>query len=109
MTAINEPLLQSPDDSCADNPTYREPTLKERWLDRLGFKPKHTFKIVRFPNKTFPHSTASNVIDNRKSNVVTFLPVLLYHEFKQFLSLFYLVLCLIQFLPEFKFSRRPSR
>ena len=98
MSTLSEELLHSaPSDF--ENPSYRDPSLKDKLLTLLGIKPKDTYKIIRFPNKTFPYSSTSNRVDNRKTSVITFLPMLLINEFKQFLNLYFLILCISQIVP----------
>lgn len=42
----------------------------------------------------------SNVIRNQKYNVITFLPVVLFNQFKFFLNLYFLLMAMSQFVPE---------
>lgn len=44
----------------------------------------------------------SNVIRNQKYNVITFLPVVLFNQFKFFLNLYFLVMASSQFVPDLK-------
>ena len=43
-----------------------------------------------------------NLIRNQKYNILTFLPVLLYNQFKFFLNLFFLVMACSQFIPQLR-------
>ncbi|XP_075253363.1 putative phospholipid-transporting ATPase IIB [Convolutriloba macropyga] len=64
-------------------------------------KPKRTRVVVvgkPDPNITYP----KNKIRNQKYSVVTFLPCTLYHQFKYFLNLYFLVVALSQFIPQLK-------
>lgn len=106
MRNTREPLIEKSESLSAQNITFREPTRNERWKSYFGYYLEHPFKVIRFPNKTFPYSNMSNRIDNRKSTPLTFLPVLLYNEFKQFLNLFYLLICLSQFVNKLKVGRK---
>jgi len=45
---------------------------------------------------------AQNVIRNQKYNIITFLPVVLYEQFKFFLNLYFLLVALSQFIPALK-------
>ena len=47
-------------------------------------------------------SYASNQLNNRKYNVFSFLPVVLYNEFKFFFNLFFLIIAMTQFVPGLK-------
>lgn len=44
----------------------------------------------------------SNVIRNQKYNVITFLPVVLFNQFKFFLNLYFLLMAMSQFVPNYK-------
>lgn len=44
----------------------------------------------------------SNAIRNRKYNIITFLPLVLYHQFEFFLNLYFLIMAMSQFIPELK-------
>ncbi|XP_053212313.1 probable phospholipid-transporting ATPase IIA [Panonychus citri] len=44
----------------------------------------------------------TNIIRNQKYNIVTFLPVVLFNQFKFFLNLYFLLMACSQFIPEFK-------
>ncbi|KAL8431836.1 hypothetical protein ACSSS7_005011 [Eimeria intestinalis] len=46
-----------------------------------------------------PHAAASNAIKNTKYSVFTFLPVVLFQQFRFFFNLFYLVVALAQLVP----------
>ena len=52
--------------------------------------------------RTTPRSFASNKLSNTKYNVITFIPVVLYHQFKFFFNLFFLLICLSQLIPALK-------
>jgi len=52
--------------------------------------------------KSVPRSFASNRVKNQKYNVVTFVPLVLYNQFKFFFNLFFLVIALTQFIPPLK-------
>jgi len=44
----------------------------------------------------------SNRIRNQKYNIITFLPVVLFNQFKFFYNLFFLLISLSQFIPALK-------
>ncbi|XP_043462367.1 probable phospholipid-transporting ATPase IIA isoform X2 [Leptopilina heterotoma] len=48
------------------------------------------------------HKFPTNVIRNQKYNIITFLPMVLYQQFKFFLNLFFLIMALSQFIPEIR-------
>lgn len=49
-----------------------------------------------------------NVIRNQKYNIITFLPVVLFNQFKFFLNLFFLLMACSQFIPQFKVCILPA-
>lgn len=56
---------------------------------QLGKSPK----IQRFP---------ANVIRNQKYNIITFIPVVLFEQFRLFLNLVFLIMALSQFIPSLR-------
>ncbi|GFS70477.1 probable phospholipid-transporting ATPase IIB [Nephila pilipes] len=58
-------------------------------------KPRTVF-IGRTNNESFP----PNIIRNQKYNIITFIPLVLFHQFKFFLNLYFLVMALSQFIPD---------
>lgn len=56
---------------------------------QLGKRPK----VQRFP---------ANVIRNQKYNIITFIPVVLFEQFRLFLNLVFLIMALSQFIPSLR-------
>jgi len=52
--------------------------------------------------RTIPRRYPSNRIRNQKYNIITFIPVVLFNQFKFFFNLFFLLICLSQFIPPLK-------
>ena len=52
--------------------------------------------------KRRPRFFGSNKVNNQKYNFFTFIPKVLYHEFKYFFNMFFLVVALSQFVPFLK-------
>lgn len=50
--------------------------------------------------KTTIEKYPSNIICNRKYNVITFLPMVLFNQFKFFLNFYFLIMACSQFIPE---------
>ena len=96
---FNENLINIEEKESFENPTFIKSSIKAKIASFCGFKSKNRYKIVRFPKQTFPYSNTSNRVDNRKTNIFTFIPKLLINEFKQFLNLYFLILCFSQFIP----------
>lgn len=44
----------------------------------------------------------ANAIRNQKYNIVTFLPLVLYQQFKFFLNLYFLIMATSQFVPDIR-------
>ncbi|RZF36513.1 hypothetical protein LSTR_LSTR008848 [Laodelphax striatellus] len=57
-----------------------------------------TLTIGRQSTEKFP----ANVIRNQKYNVITFLPKVLFQQFKFFLNLYFLLMAMSQFIPELR-------
>ena len=49
-----------------------------------------------------PTGFPSNKLNNQKYNILTFIPKVLYNEFKMFFNLFFLIIALTQFVPFLK-------
>ena len=49
-------------------------------------------RTIHLSGKTKPVSFSSNKLNNQKYSIVTFLPKLLYNEFKFFFNMFFLVI-----------------
>lgn len=47
-------------------------------------------------------SFPANAIKNRKYNIITFLPLVLFQQFKFFLNLYFLVMATSQFIPDIR-------
>ncbi|XP_076337091.1 putative phospholipid-transporting ATPase IIB isoform X2 [Tachypleus tridentatus] len=58
-------------------------------------RPRTVF-IGRTSNEKFP----ANKTRNQKYNILTFIPLVLFHQFKFFLNLYFLVMALSQFIPD---------
>lgn len=99
MSDVTQPFLEKDSKPIFENPTFQPPTIKAKLRNLLGTTQISQYKIVRFPRQTFPYTKTSNRVDNRKTSVITFLPKLLLNEFKQFLNLYFLILCISQIVP----------
>ncbi|KAM0786043.1 hypothetical protein ACM66B_006856 [Microbotryomycetes sp. NB124-2] len=61
-------------------------------------KPSSTSRTIPL-NRPMPSKFPANVVRNQKYNLVTFLPLVLYEQFKFFYNLYFLLVALSQFLP----------
>ena len=79
-------------------------TLSNRRLNRgmlhLAFKVdlNEKVRVLSFGGRRFPHSFTGNKINNQKYNILTFVPVVLFNQFKFFFNLFFLLIALSQFI-----------
>ncbi|EEA07554.1 phospholipid-translocating P-type ATPase, flippase family protein [Cryptosporidium muris RN66] len=81
--------------------------IKEQNLGIWGFlkdiiwSKDHSFneRIIYFNGKTDPSRFVPNVVCNQKYSLLTFLPKVLYEQFKYFFNFFYLMVALLQFIP----------
>ena len=55
-------------------------------------------RILGLDGKRTPSSYPSNKLNNQKYNIITFIPLVLYHQFKFFFNLFFLLIALSQFI-----------
>ena len=89
----NDPLDEEP--SCCMNclavifPCFKKVDIRSR-------------RVVHFSNKSLNRTNWSNQEENNKYNVLTFLPLVLFNQFKQFGNFFYLIMSISQFIPELK-------
>lgn len=72
---------------------------------------------ARYPHYTLIHFIIffdifirypANVIRNQKYNPITFLPVILYEQFKFFFNMYFLLVALSQFIPALQIGMFPS-
>ncbi|KAH3675929.1 hypothetical protein WICMUC_002225 [Wickerhamomyces mucosus] len=109
------PLVNSNEETLNDEP-LRESNYENIWLrvfnlfrsiafsQSFNNKPK-TVKLINkhlertiypgIPNPTFP----TNAISNAKYNPITFIPIILYEQFKFFFNLYFLLVALSQAIP----------
>ena len=62
----------------------------------------HSKRIIYFNNPELNVTNWSNQEENHKYNLITFFPVVLFNQFKQFGNFFYLLMSISQFIPELK-------
>lgn len=51
------------------------------------------------------HPREKNIVKNQKYNIFTFVPVVLFNQFKFFFNFFYLMIALSQFIPALKVGK----
>lgn len=60
---------------------------------------------IELNGTTSPGNFLSNKLNNQKYNVFTFIPTVLYNEFKFFFNLFFLLIAMSQFIPFLKVGK----
>ncbi|TPX64826.1 hypothetical protein SpCBS45565_g05617 [Spizellomyces sp. 'palustris'] len=80
------------------------PSKHRTWIKRLiaGNGPSKTPRTITLAGNVASEKYPPNVIRNQKYNVVTFLPTVLYEQFKFFFNLYFLLVALSQFIPALK-------
>ena len=68
----------------------------------LCFKKRKTGYLISEGGVTNPLSAKNNYLNNKKYNLLTFVPIILYNQFSFFFNLYFLFLCVTQFIPVFK-------
>jgi hypothetical protein len=57
---------------------------------------------IRLDGTVYPVNNVSNAIDNTKYSILTFIPIVLFNQFKFFFNMFFLILALSQFIEALK-------
>lgn len=68
----------------------------------MGWTVSKEKRHINFDGSTRPRRFPSNKLNNQKYSCITFLPLLLYNEFKFFFNMFFLLIALTQFIPFLK-------
>lgn len=68
----------------------------------MGWTISKEERTIYLTGQTQPRSFPANKLNNQKYSVLTFLPLLLYNEFKFFFNMFFLLIALSQFIPFLK-------
>ncbi|KAJ7132851.1 hypothetical protein C8R43DRAFT_895194 [Mycena crocata] len=72
-------------------------------LKGRGKTPKDLSRTIPFrPPDKFQSRYSPNIVRNQKYNIFTFLPIVLYEQFKFFFNLYFLLVALSQFIPALK-------
>lgn len=59
-------------------------------------------RTLYLSGRTTPRMFPTNKLVNTKYNILSFIPVVLYNQFKFFFNLFFLLICLSQLFPALK-------
>ncbi|KRX07251.1 P-type ATPase, cytoplasmic domain N [Pseudocohnilembus persalinus] len=57
---------------------------------------------IQLNGQVIPKINLKNVVRNQKYNLISFIPLVLFNQFKFFFNFFYLAICLSQFVPALK-------
>lgn len=68
----------------------------------MGWTVSKEQRVIHLDGKSTPRSFSSNTLNNQKYTLLSFLPLLLYNEFKFFFNMFFLLIALSQFVPFLK-------
>ncbi|KZT00633.1 phospholipid-translocating P-type ATPase [Laetiporus sulphureus 93-53] len=95
--------LEEESDSSKKARKPESPSQRSSWARRFKPPPQDKSRAVPFrpPDKLRGHFPP-NIIRNQKYNVITFLPIVFYEQFKFFFNLYFLVVALSQFVPALK-------
>lgn len=112
-TSINDNFVDDTDGTDTVTPVLganisKRESLKIQWIRVFPFlkyfrpprpsRQARTIPLFQKPRTRYP----PNVVRNQKYNVVTFLPLVLYEQFKFFFNLYFLLVALSQLLPSLK-------
>lgn len=67
-------------------------------LGSCCYDPNHP-RVIFFDHRRTPRRYPGNQINNKKYNFLTFIPIVLYNQFKQFYNLFFLLIMISQMFP----------
>ncbi|KAL9647937.1 hypothetical protein ABK040_008208 [Willaertia magna] len=81
---------------------YDKRNIIQKGLDLLLGKKKYFGRTVFLSGITLPKGKKypANIIQNRRYNFITFLPLVLFEQFKFFFNLYFLIVALSQFIPQ---------
>ena len=68
-----------------------------QWI--FGVEVQITKRTLDFRGNVSPANYMKNVVRNQKYSILTFIPLVLYNQFKMFFNLFFLIITISQFFP----------
>jgi phospholipid-translocating ATPase len=83
---------------------YDKRSMMRKLFDLVLRRECHFGRTVFLNGYTYPpHQHYSpNVVRNQKYNIITFVPMVLYQQFKFFFNLYFLIVAITQFIPQLK-------
>ncbi|KAL0567572.1 putative aminophospholipid-translocase, partial [Marasmius crinis-equi] len=85
--------VQEPSPPASKPPSIRKSASKDK---------SRTIPFQRPPDGKFQSKFPANIVRNQKYNTFTFLPIVVYEQFKFFFNLYFLLVALSQFIPALK-------
>ncbi|KAJ8041253.1 putative phospholipid-transporting ATPase IIB [Holothuria leucospilota] len=73
--------------------------IKSKFVGQVELKPRNVWLGRAAP---LPQNYPPNKIRNQKYNILTFIPLVLFNQFRLFLNLYFLIMALTQFIPAFR-------
>ncbi len=83
----------------------RERTFADKIKECFGFYDENVERIIYLNGKPAPQKPIPNVVKNQKYNILTFIPLVLYNQFKFFFNFFYLMITVSQFFEPLKVGK----
>ena len=71
---------------------------KEKRRGCCARKSAYELRTLGIQGLRIPNRYPSNKVNNQKYNIISFVPMVLYHQFKFFFNLFFLLIALSQFI-----------
>ena len=71
----------------------------------MGWGISEETRKIYLTGQTEPTTFPSNKLNSQKYNFATFIPLVLFNQFKYFFNLFFLILTLSQFIPILKVGK----
>lgn len=68
----------------------------------MGITVSKEIRYIELCGRTRPKSFPTNKLNNQKYSVISFLPKVLFNQFKFFFNMFFLVIAMTQFIPFLK-------
>jgi len=69
-----------------------------KWMNMFGYTNKNS-RVIFLNGRTSSSQFPKNAINNQKYNIFTFIPKVLFNQFRQFYNLFFLLICISQLFP----------
>ncbi|KAL0952707.1 hypothetical protein HGRIS_006943 [Hohenbuehelia grisea] len=102
-TLLGEGMRDDAEDEEQDTPKRAEPPKRSSSVSSKSRVGKDKSRTVSFrPPEKLQSRFPPNTVRNQKYNAFTFLPIVLYEQFKFFFNLYFLLVALSQFVPALK-------